>query len=128
MQHSTLQFFIDYTNLSRKVKTILTISNANPETCVGTYLYSAVIQHGNLHQLSVKTSRMTYFIMWATQQPVLVTAKTGERGDAGDSTWRVEMNKDQIPSSKRSIQGYLLTYFRLYRENLGALVSQQMEP
>ena len=33
--------------------------------CVGAYLYSAGTKHGNLHRLSVTTSRVTYFILRA---------------------------------------------------------------
>ena len=37
----------------------------NTTTCFGAYLNSAGTQHGNLHQLSVTMSRMTYFILRA---------------------------------------------------------------
>ena len=46
----------------------------------GAYLYSADSLHGNLHQLSVLMRRVTYFysaFYIFTQEPVLVTAKTG---------------------------------------------------
>ena len=49
---------------------------------------------------------------------VLVTANTGEirRGfgkNAGEWTGRVEISKEEIPGSKRSMYGYILTYSRL---------------
>ena len=37
----------------------------NNNTSVEAYLYSAGAQHGNLHQFSVKMSRVTYFILRA---------------------------------------------------------------
>ena len=50
---------------------------------------------------------------------VLATANTGEirRGfgkkNAGEWTERVEISKEEIPGSKRSTYGYILTYSRL---------------
>ena len=51
-------------------QTIATISEHKPwklqqqnHTCFGAYLYSEGTKHGNLHQLSVTVSRMTYFIL-----------------------------------------------------------------
>ena len=49
---------------------------------------------------------------------VLATAKTGEIGrgfgkNAGDRTGRVEISKEAISGSKRSMYGYILTYNRL---------------
>ena len=49
---------------------------------------------------------------------VLATANTGEnRGgfgkNAGEWTGRVEISKEEIPGSKRSMYGYILTYSRL---------------
>ena len=49
---------------------------------------------------------------------VLATADTGENGscfgkNAGEWTGRVEINKGEIPGSKRSMYGYILTYSRL---------------
>ena len=37
----------------------------NSNTCFGAYSYFAGTQHGNLHQLSVTMSRVTYFILRA---------------------------------------------------------------
>ena len=49
---------------------------------------------------------------------VKATANTGEIGrgfgkNAGEWTGRVEISKDEIPGSKRSMYGYILTYSRL---------------
>ena len=49
---------------------------------------------------------------------VLAKANTGEirRGfgkNAGEWTGRVEISKEEIPGSKRSTYGYILTYSRL---------------
>ena len=58
------------------------------------------------------SSRVTYFILRA------YTANTGEIGrglgkNAGKWTGTVEISKEQIPGSKRSMYGYILTYSRL---------------
>ena len=49
---------------------------------------------------------------------VLSIASTGEIGrglgkNAGEWTGRVEISKGEIPSNKRSMYGYILTYSRL---------------
>ena len=48
---------------------------------------------------------------------VLATANTGEIGsfrrNADEWTERVEISKEEIPGSKRSKYGYILTYSRL---------------
>ena len=49
---------------------------------------------------------------------VLATANTGETGrgfgkKAGEWTGWVEISKEEIPGSKRSMYGYILTYSRL---------------
>ena len=54
---------------------------------------------------------------------VLATANTGEIGrgfgrNAGEWTGRVEIIEEEIPGSKRSMYGYILTYYRLSRENI----------
>ena len=54
---------------------------------------------------------------------MLATANTGEIGGgfgkyAGEWARRVEINKEEIPDSKRSMYGYILTYSRLSRENV----------
>ena len=62
---------------------------------------------------------------------MLATANTGKIGrgfgkmqDIGPG--RVEIGKDEIPGSKRSMYGYIPTYPRLSRENVSALRSHQM--
>ena len=55
---------------------------------------------------------------------VLATANTGKllsevlEKNAGEWTGSVEISKEEIPGSKRSMYGYILTYSRLYRENV----------
>ena len=49
---------------------------------------------------------------------MLATANTGEIGrgfrkNAGEWTGSVEISKEEIPGSKRSVDGYILTYSRL---------------
>ena len=49
---------------------------------------------------------------------VQATVNTGEFGRgfgkyAGEWTGRVEIGKEEIPDSKRSMYGYIVTYFRL---------------
>ena len=38
--------------------------------------------------------------------------------NAGEWTERVEISKEELPGSKRSMYGYILTYSRLERENV----------
>ena len=54
---------------------------------------------------------------------VLATANTGKIGrgfgqNAGEWIGRVEIGKEEIPGSKRSMFGHILIYSRLYRENV----------
>ena len=54
---------------------------------------------------------------------MLATASTGknlERFGKNAGKWfgRIEISKELIPGSKRSMYGCKLTYSRLYRENL----------
>ena len=54
---------------------------------------------------------------------VLAKANTGKIGrsfgkNAGEWTGRVEISKEEIIGSKRSMYGYILTYSRLERENV----------
>ena len=48
------------------------------------------------------------------------TGKTREKfwKNAGEWAGRVEITKEEIPGSKRSMHGYILTYSRIQRENL----------
>ena len=55
--------------------------------------------------------------------PVLATANTGKIGrsfgkNAGEWTGRLEISKEEIPGSKRSMYGYIQTYSSLERENV----------
>ena len=63
---------------------------------------------------------MTYSILraYTGTMHVLATANTGEIGrgfgqNAGEWTGRVEISKEEIPGSKCSMYGYVLTYPRL---------------
>ena len=55
---------------------------------------------------------------------MLATANAGKKSEevlgenAGEWTGRVEISKEEIPGSKRSMYGYILTYSRLQRENV----------
>ena len=49
---------------------------------------------------------------------MLATAKTGKNRErfwknAGEWTRKVEISKEEIPGSKRSMHGYILTYSRV---------------
>ena len=61
----------------------------------------------------------------------MLQANTGKkigRGfgkNAGEWTGRVDISKEELPGSKRSMYGYILTYSRLERENVYALCSHQ---
>ena len=50
----------------------------------------------------------------------------GSGKNAGEWTGRVEINKEEIPGSKRSMHGNRLTYSRFYRDNLSVLCSHKM--
>ena len=54
---------------------------------------------------------------------MLAIANTGKirRGfgkNAGEGNGRVEIGKEETPGSKCSMYGYILTYSRLFRENV----------
>ena len=54
---------------------------------------------------------------------VLATTNTGKIGrcfgkNAGEWTGRVEISKEEIRGSKRSMYGHILNYSRLYKENV----------
>ena len=57
---------------------------------------------------------MTYFILRAYAGTVVNTGKkkSGEvlEKNAGEWTGRIEISKEEIPGSKRSMHGYILTY------------------
>ena len=62
---------------------------------------------------------MTYFILRAYTgsgvSHIQHRKKLGEvlEKNAGEWTGRVEISEEEIPGSKRSMYGYILTYFRL---------------
>ena len=60
------------------------------------------------------SSPISYFILQAN------TGKNRERfgKNAGERTGRVEISKEEIPGSKLSMYGYILTYSRRERENV----------
>ena len=58
--HSTTSLFFSNPN-SNFTYNFGTQTLKNNNTCFGAYLYSADTQHGNLRQLSVTMSRLTYF-------------------------------------------------------------------
>ena len=78
------------------------------------YLYSTGTQRANLHPAG-----WPILFCGPTQEPVLATANTGKtkgRGfgkNAGEWTGMVEISKEEIPGSKRSLYDYILTYSRL---------------
>ena len=80
-------------------------------TSSGAYVYSTGTQHGNLHQLSVTMSRVTYFILRANIGTSVSRSQAQEklgRGvgrNAGEWTGRVEISKEEVPGSRRSMHG-----------------------
>ena len=70
------------------------------------------------------SSRVTYFILRAyTGTGVSHSQRRKKIGrgfgkNAGEWTGRVEISKEEIPGSKRSMYGYMLTYSRLEKENV----------
>ena len=70
------------------------------------------------------SSRVTYFIVRAYKGTCVNHSrrrkKLGEvlKKKAGEWTGRVEISKEELPGSKRSMHGYLLIYSRLERENV----------
>ena len=77
------------------------------------YFYSVSTQHGNLHPTG-----WPILFCGPTQEPVLATTNTGKIGrgfgkNAGEWTGKLEVSKEEIPGSKHSMDGYILTYSRL---------------
>ena len=62
------------------------------------------------------SSKVTYFILRAYKGTVLAAANTGKtwerfwKKNAGEWTGRVEIGKEEIHGSKRSMYGYIVTY------------------
>ena len=64
------------------------------------------------------SSGVTYFILRAYTGPVSATSNTGKNRErfwknADEWTGRVEISKEEIHGSKRSMYGYILTYSKL---------------
>ena len=51
-------------------------------------------------------------------QPTQEKIARGFKKNAGEWTGTVEIYKEEIPVIKRSMCGYILTYSRLWRENI----------
>ena len=72
--------------------------------------------------MSVTISRVTFFFLFLqpSQEAVLATANTGKTrerfgNNAGEWTRGVKISKKEIPCSRRSMHGYILTCSRLKR-------------
>ena len=81
------------------------------------FFFSLVIFRGHSTR-EPASSRVTYFILRAyTGTSVSHSQQTKKLGEvwknAGEWTERVEISKEEIPGSKRSMYGYILTYSRL---------------
>ena len=93
-------------------------------TCFGAYFYSPDTQDGNKHQLSVTMSRVSSFILRAhTGTGVSHSQQRENSGEvfgknADEWTRRVEISKEEIQGSRRSINGYIQTFSRFQRETL----------
>ena len=135
--------FSQHPHTRRKSHTTLTMHN---NTSFGAYFYSAGIQHGKLRQSFGTMSTVTYFILrvhtgtcvsysWTLEdknikpQDIFGREKSLKKKKKKKvDRWirKVDFGKEEIPGSKRSMRGYILTNYRLHRENLWALASQQM--
>ena len=77
-------------------------------------MYSAGTLYGNLHPTG-----WPILLCGPTQEPVLATANTRKKSgevsekNAGEWAGRVEISKEEIPGSERSMYGYILTYSML---------------
>ena len=81
------------------------------------YLYSAGAQHGNLHPTG-----WPILFCETTQEQVLTTANAWKNRErlwkkCRWMDWKGR-NKEEIPDSRLTMHGNILTYFRLYRRNL----------
>ena len=104
----------------------------NIYTCFGTCLYSAGTQHRHLYQLSVTMSRVTYFILLThtgtggihSQHRKKKKKKTRERlwENASEWTGLVEISKEEIPGSRRSMYVYVRTCCKVKLWALNRLV------
>ena len=94
---------------STSIHNFRTQTQKNSNTYFGTYLYSAGTQHGNLH-----SAGWPILFCGPTQEPVLATANAGKTRErfwenAGEWTGRIEISKEEIHCSKRSMYGYIVT-------------------
>ena len=81
------------------------------------FFFSLFIFRGHSTREPV-SGRVTYFILQAytgTSVSYRQHKKNRERfgRNAGEWTGRIEISKEEIPGSKRSMYGYMLTYSRL---------------
>ena len=108
--HSTsLSFLLSPSNhSSNSIHDFGTQNQKNNKICFWAYLHSTSTQHGNLHPAG-----WPILFCWPTQEAVLATGKTREKfgKNAGEWTGRVEISEEEIPGSKRSLYGYILTNF-----------------
>ena len=102
-----------------------TQTQKNNNTSFGANLSSTGIQHGNRLQLFVTMSTVTCFILRAHtgtgvsySQTRINSGEVLEKKHAGEWARRVEIIKDELPGSRRSMHGYLRTCSRLNRHNL----------
>ena len=85
--------------------------------------FSLVILRGH-SPLETASIRVNYFILRAYTGTRVSNSqhrkKSGEvfGKNAGEWTGRVEISKEEIPGSERSMYGCILTYSRLDRENV----------
>ena len=99
----------------------------NSKTCYGDYSCSTGTQHGNLHQLSVTTSRVTYFIRRAHTGTGVSNSQHGKNSreiffiNAVEWIERLEISKEEIVDGRRGMHGYVRTCSRLKRESLWAM-------
>ena len=89
------------------------MKNNRPSTCFGAYLYSAGTQHGN-----PTPAGGPIYSAGLHRNYMLATANAGKIGrgfgkNAGEWTGGVEISKEEISGSKRSMYGYILTYSRI---------------
>ena len=104
-------------NSSDSIHNFGTQTEKNNNTCLGAYLYPAGPQDGNLHQSSVTKSRVTYFILRVHKgtgvnhsQHMKTSGDVSGKTNAGEWIGRVEIAKEEISGSKRSMNGHKLTY------------------
>ena len=81
------------------------------------FFFSLFIFRGHSTR-ELASGRVTYFSLWAYTGTSVSHCqhrkKSGEvlEKNAGEWTGRVGINKEEIPGSKRSMYGYILTYSR----------------